>query len=209
MYMYDAKPGGRNGLLSFDPLMQTMISERAALELDLREDMKGIRPMRFALFCTIGLIFMCQHARADECKSFGDCTKVIDNPASSPAERAGALFFRSEFRDADHAAEAICDLKQAIALSPDEAFFRRNLALAYFQHGDANLSLDAFKQELEKDFKDKGTKEASVGTTLISRSIVYCRIGKIDEAEQDARKFRTMFPDEQYELLDGCKKASR
>ncbi|MCW2283265.1 diguanylate cyclase (GGDEF)-like protein [Rhodoblastus acidophilus] len=38
--MYDAKAGGRNGLRFFDPFMQTMISAKAALEADLREDMK-------------------------------------------------------------------------------------------------------------------------------------------------------------------------
>ena len=38
--MYDAKTAGRNGLRFFDPLMQTMISARAALETDLREDLK-------------------------------------------------------------------------------------------------------------------------------------------------------------------------
>jgi len=41
--MYDAKAGGRNGLKFFDPCMQTLISDRAALEADLREDMKGDR----------------------------------------------------------------------------------------------------------------------------------------------------------------------
>lgn len=38
--MYDAKTAGRNGLRFFDPGMQTMISTRAALETDLREDIK-------------------------------------------------------------------------------------------------------------------------------------------------------------------------
>ncbi len=38
--MYDAKAAGRNGLRFFDPIMQTMISARAALETDLREDLK-------------------------------------------------------------------------------------------------------------------------------------------------------------------------
>ena len=38
--MYDAKTAGRNGLRFFDPVMQTMISARAALEADLREDLK-------------------------------------------------------------------------------------------------------------------------------------------------------------------------
>ena len=38
--MYDAKTAGRNGLRFFDPVMQTMISARAALETDLREDLK-------------------------------------------------------------------------------------------------------------------------------------------------------------------------
>ncbi|HEY0234629.1 MAG TPA: EAL domain-containing protein, partial [Afipia sp.] len=38
--MYDAKTAGRNGLRFFDPLMQTMISARAAIETDLREDLK-------------------------------------------------------------------------------------------------------------------------------------------------------------------------
>ncbi|MCW2275857.1 EAL domain-containing protein [Rhodoblastus acidophilus] len=41
--MYDAKAGGRNGLRFFDPFMQTMISAKAALEADLREDMKRDR----------------------------------------------------------------------------------------------------------------------------------------------------------------------
>jgi diguanylate cyclase (GGDEF)-like protein len=41
--MYDAKTGGRNGLRFFDPAMQTMISARAALETDLREDIKKER----------------------------------------------------------------------------------------------------------------------------------------------------------------------
>lgn len=39
--MYDAKTAGRNGLRFFDPVMQTMISARAALEADLREDLKN------------------------------------------------------------------------------------------------------------------------------------------------------------------------
>lgn len=38
--MYDAKTAGRNGLRFFDPIMQTMISARAAIETDLREDLK-------------------------------------------------------------------------------------------------------------------------------------------------------------------------
>ena len=38
--MYDAKTAGRNGLRFFDPAMQTMISARAALETDLREDLR-------------------------------------------------------------------------------------------------------------------------------------------------------------------------
>jgi diguanylate cyclase (GGDEF)-like protein/PAS domain S-box-containing protein len=38
--MYDAKTAGRNGLRFFNPVMQTMISARAALESDLREDLK-------------------------------------------------------------------------------------------------------------------------------------------------------------------------
>jgi diguanylate cyclase (GGDEF)-like protein/PAS domain S-box-containing protein len=38
--MYDAKTAGRNGLRFFDPAMQTMITARAALETDLREDIK-------------------------------------------------------------------------------------------------------------------------------------------------------------------------
>jgi diguanylate cyclase (GGDEF)-like protein/PAS domain S-box-containing protein len=38
--MYDAKTAGRNGLRFFDPVMQTMISARAAVETDLREDLK-------------------------------------------------------------------------------------------------------------------------------------------------------------------------
>lgn len=38
--MYDAKTAGRNGLRFFDPAMQTMITARAALETDLREDLK-------------------------------------------------------------------------------------------------------------------------------------------------------------------------
>ena len=41
--MYDAKTAGRNGLRFFDPAMQTMISARAALETDLREDLKKER----------------------------------------------------------------------------------------------------------------------------------------------------------------------
>ena len=41
--MYDAKAGGRNGLRFFDPFMQTLISAKAALESDLREDMKKDR----------------------------------------------------------------------------------------------------------------------------------------------------------------------
>ncbi|HEY8334347.1 MAG TPA: EAL domain-containing protein [Tardiphaga sp.] len=41
--MYDAKTTGRNGLRFFDPAMQTMISARAALETDLREDLKQQR----------------------------------------------------------------------------------------------------------------------------------------------------------------------
>jgi diguanylate cyclase (GGDEF)-like protein/PAS domain S-box-containing protein len=41
--MYDAKTAGRNGLRFFDPAMQTMISARAALETDLREDIKKER----------------------------------------------------------------------------------------------------------------------------------------------------------------------
>jgi diguanylate cyclase (GGDEF)-like protein/PAS domain S-box-containing protein len=41
--MYDAKTAGRNGLRFFDPAMQTMISARAALETDLREDLKKDR----------------------------------------------------------------------------------------------------------------------------------------------------------------------
>jgi diguanylate cyclase (GGDEF)-like protein/PAS domain S-box-containing protein len=41
--MYDAKTAGRNGLRFFDPVMQTMISARAALETDLREDLKKER----------------------------------------------------------------------------------------------------------------------------------------------------------------------
>jgi diguanylate cyclase (GGDEF)-like protein/PAS domain S-box-containing protein len=41
--MYDAKSAGRNGLRFFDPAMQTMISARAALENDLREDLKKER----------------------------------------------------------------------------------------------------------------------------------------------------------------------
>jgi diguanylate cyclase (GGDEF)-like protein/PAS domain S-box-containing protein len=39
--MYDAKTAGRNGLRFFDPVMQTMISARASLEADLREDLKN------------------------------------------------------------------------------------------------------------------------------------------------------------------------
>jgi diguanylate cyclase (GGDEF)-like protein/PAS domain S-box-containing protein len=39
--MYDAKTAGRNGLRFFDPAMQIMITARAALETDLREDLKG------------------------------------------------------------------------------------------------------------------------------------------------------------------------
>ncbi len=41
--MYDAKAAGRNGLRFFDPAMQTMITARAALENDLREDLKKER----------------------------------------------------------------------------------------------------------------------------------------------------------------------
>jgi diguanylate cyclase (GGDEF)-like protein/PAS domain S-box-containing protein len=41
--MYDAKTAGRNGLRFFDPVMQTMISARAVLETDLREDLKKER----------------------------------------------------------------------------------------------------------------------------------------------------------------------
>lgn len=41
--MYDAKAAGRNGLRFFDPVMQTVISARAALETDLREDLKNER----------------------------------------------------------------------------------------------------------------------------------------------------------------------
>jgi diguanylate cyclase (GGDEF)-like protein/PAS domain S-box-containing protein len=41
--MYDAKTAGRNGLRFFDPAMQTMITARAALENDLREDLKRER----------------------------------------------------------------------------------------------------------------------------------------------------------------------
>ena len=41
--MYDAKAAGRNGLRFFDPAMQTMITARAALETDLREDLKKER----------------------------------------------------------------------------------------------------------------------------------------------------------------------
>jgi diguanylate cyclase (GGDEF)-like protein/PAS domain S-box-containing protein len=41
--MYDAKTAGRNGLRFFDPVMQTMISARASLEADLREDLKKER----------------------------------------------------------------------------------------------------------------------------------------------------------------------
>jgi diguanylate cyclase (GGDEF)-like protein/PAS domain S-box-containing protein len=41
--MYDAKTAGRNGLRFFDPVMQTMISARAALDADLREDLKKER----------------------------------------------------------------------------------------------------------------------------------------------------------------------
>jgi diguanylate cyclase (GGDEF)-like protein/PAS domain S-box-containing protein len=41
--MYDAKTAGRNGLRFFDPVMQTMISARAALDTDLREDLKKER----------------------------------------------------------------------------------------------------------------------------------------------------------------------
>jgi diguanylate cyclase (GGDEF)-like protein len=41
--MYDAKSAGRNGLRFFDPAMQTMITARAALETDLREDLKKER----------------------------------------------------------------------------------------------------------------------------------------------------------------------
>ncbi|TYL70867.1 putative bifunctional diguanylate cyclase/phosphodiesterase [Bradyrhizobium cytisi] len=41
--MYDAKTAGRNGLRFFDPAMQTMITARAALEADLREDLKQER----------------------------------------------------------------------------------------------------------------------------------------------------------------------
>lgn len=41
--MYDAKIAGRNGLRFFDPAMQTMITARAALETDLREDLKNER----------------------------------------------------------------------------------------------------------------------------------------------------------------------
>jgi predicted signal transduction protein with EAL and GGDEF domain len=38
--MYDAKTAGRNSLRFFDPAMQTMITARAVLENDLREDLK-------------------------------------------------------------------------------------------------------------------------------------------------------------------------
>jgi predicted signal transduction protein with EAL and GGDEF domain len=48
--MYDAKTAGRNGLRFFDPAMQTMITARAALETDLREDLK-----KELLCCTISL----------------------------------------------------------------------------------------------------------------------------------------------------------
>lgn len=41
--MYDAKTAGRNSLRFFDPVMQTMISARATLEADLREDLKNER----------------------------------------------------------------------------------------------------------------------------------------------------------------------
>jgi diguanylate cyclase (GGDEF)-like protein/PAS domain S-box-containing protein len=41
--MYDAKTAGRNGLRFFDPAMQTMISARAVLETELREDLKKER----------------------------------------------------------------------------------------------------------------------------------------------------------------------
>src|SRR5262249_32147600 len=41
--MYDAKTAGRNGLRFFDPVMQTMISARAAVEADLRDDLKNER----------------------------------------------------------------------------------------------------------------------------------------------------------------------
>ncbi|WP_247821934.1 bifunctional diguanylate cyclase/phosphodiesterase [Bradyrhizobium sp. 187] len=41
--MYDAKTAGRNGLRFFDPAMQTMITARAALETDLRDDLKKER----------------------------------------------------------------------------------------------------------------------------------------------------------------------
>lgn len=41
--MYDAKTAGRNGLRFFDPAMQTMITARATLETDLREDIKNER----------------------------------------------------------------------------------------------------------------------------------------------------------------------
>lgn len=41
--MYDAKTAGRNGLRFFDPAMQAMITARAALETDLREDLKNER----------------------------------------------------------------------------------------------------------------------------------------------------------------------
>lgn len=41
--MYDAKTAGRNGLRFFDPVMQTMISARAAVENDLRDDLKNER----------------------------------------------------------------------------------------------------------------------------------------------------------------------
>lgn len=41
--MYDAKTAGRNGLRFFDPAMQTMITARATLETDLREDLKKER----------------------------------------------------------------------------------------------------------------------------------------------------------------------
>ncbi|UPK38097.1 EAL domain-containing protein [Bradyrhizobium sp. 186] len=41
--MYDAKTAGRNSLRFFDPVMQIMISARASLEADLREDLKKER----------------------------------------------------------------------------------------------------------------------------------------------------------------------
>jgi tetratricopeptide (TPR) repeat protein len=85
----------------------------------------------------------------DNERRFAGCTAIIDNPASTPVERAQAYSMRAlSYSLKQKYDEAIQDYDQAIAISPDFATALNNRAWALFKMGRGPEGLEDAERSL-------------------------------------------------------------